>query len=120
MESARSLPVPRKLPWWSEAFIAAVLLPFESFFAAHTTETVCRYIDVYTRRYTNSDDLLIFAFLLAPFIFIEGIKKAIDMRLVIVVISSLVLISVRLPGRLAPPSLLAEHRTQRDFSPVQL
>jgi hypothetical protein len=31
-------------------------------------------------------------FLLAPFIFIEGIKKAIDMRLVIVVISSLVLI----------------------------
>jgi hypothetical protein len=70
---------------------AAVLLPAESFLAAHVSQTVCNYMDFWSRRFMTSDDLFALGFLVALFAIVAWLKERAGMCLLVVVITSLLL-----------------------------
>jgi hypothetical protein len=75
-----------------EVLLAAILLPIESFLAAHMTDTVCRYMNFWERRWVTTDDLFFFVLMLVPFALVAWAKEKIGMHFVVIVVSSLLLI----------------------------
>jgi ABC-type Na+ efflux pump permease subunit len=68
---------------------AAVLTPAESFLAAHVSQTVCDYMNFWTRQLMTSDALWIFGFGVILFAVVLWLKEKAGICLGVVVISSL-------------------------------
>lgn len=80
------------LPLPFQIVALAILIPVESFLAAHITQMVCDYLDIYKRMSVTSDNVLLFGFLLLPFAFVTWLKDRAGIWWVLILISSLLVI----------------------------
>ena len=80
------------LPLPFQIVTVAILTPIESFLAAHITQMVCNYLDIYFRSLMTSNDLWGFGFLFVPFAFVTWLKHSARIGWGLSLISSLLVI----------------------------
>ncbi len=78
-----------RLPWLAQIVMAAILTPAESFLAAHVSQTVCDYMDVWKRLSMTGYDLLALVPLVGLFGFVVWLKETVGLYLWVAVITSL-------------------------------